>query len=105
MAVARWTVWVEATRSNGATERIEIAALERDFSSPGPDDLGLRLAEAEDLIQQLQLYLSQDQIEQMSAAERACCQCGSRRSLHDYRRRHGPLTYVDYDVARLHHLI
>ena len=84
MAVAKWTVWVEAARSDGSTERIEIAALERDLSSPTPDDLGLRLAEAKDLLLKLQSYLSRDQVRQVSTVERTCS-CGSRRSLHDYR--------------------
>jgi hypothetical protein len=67
MAVARWTVWLEATRPDGTTERVEIAALERDLSSAGlhsylsqdqvqqlgPDELGLRLGEAKDRLQEL----------------------------------------------------
>jgi hypothetical protein len=50
MAVAKWTAWVEAMRPDGTAERIEIAVIERDLSSPGPDDLGLRLTEAKDLL-------------------------------------------------------
>lgn len=42
MSVAKWAVWVEATRPDGPTERMEIATLERDMSSPTPDDLGDR---------------------------------------------------------------
>jgi hypothetical protein len=87
MAVSRWTVWVEAARPDGTTERVEVAGLERDLSSPGLDDLGLRLAEAKDLLRALQSYLCRDQIKQLSTVDRLCCRCGSRRSLHDYRRR------------------
>lgn len=87
MAMAKWTVWVEAARPDGTTERIAIAALERDLSSHDPGDLGLRLAETKELLQTLQTHLLQDQVQQLSAIERPCSSCGSRRSLHDYRRR------------------
>ena len=87
MAVAKWTVWVEAARPDGTTERIEIATLERDLSSHDPGDLGLRLAETKDLLHALQAHLVQNQVQQLSAIERPCSSCGSRRSLHDYRRR------------------
>jgi hypothetical protein len=86
MAGAKWTVLVETTGADGATERIEIAALERDISSPTPDDLGLRLAEAKDLLLKLQSFLARDHMRQVSAADRTC-RCGSRRRLHDYRSR------------------
>jgi hypothetical protein len=44
MAGAMWTVLVETTGADGgATARIEIAAMERDMSSPASDDLGVRL--------------------------------------------------------------
>ncbi len=43
MGVAKWTVWIEASRPDGVTERIEIAAIERDLSSPRPEDLGFGL--------------------------------------------------------------
>jgi hypothetical protein len=46
MAGARWTVVVETKRTDGGTERIEVAVLERNVSSPTPDDLDLRLVEA-----------------------------------------------------------
>ena len=45
MMNAKWAVLVETTRADATTERIEIAALERDVASPTLDDLGLRLAE------------------------------------------------------------
>lgn len=57
MAVAKWTVCLEAGRPDGTTERIEIAAFQRDWSSQDPGDLGLRLAEAKDLLQALQTHL------------------------------------------------
>jgi hypothetical protein len=86
MAAAKWTVVIETTGADGATERIEIAAVERDISSPTPDDLGLRLAEAKDLLLKLQSFLARDHIRQVSAVDRTC-RCGSRRRLHDYRSR------------------
>jgi hypothetical protein len=86
MTRASWTVLVETKRADGTTERIKIAALERDVSSPSPDDLGLRLAEVKDLLLRLQSFLAQDQVWQMSALDRIC-HCGSRRRLHDYRTR------------------
>jgi hypothetical protein len=85
MAVAKWTVCFEAGRPDGTTARIEIAAFQRNLSSQDPGDLGLRLAEAKDLLQALQTHLVQDQVQQLSAIERPCSSCGSRRSLHDYR--------------------
>ena len=87
MAAAKWTVWVEARQPDGSVERVEIGAIERDLSSPGPDDLGLRLAEAKDLLCKLQSHLAQEQVRLVGAAERNCCGCGSKRSLHDYRQR------------------
>jgi hypothetical protein len=86
MTGAKWTILVETTGADGATERIEIAALERDLSSPTPDDIGLRLAEAKDLLLRLQSFLAQDHVRRVSAIDRTC-QCGSRRRLHDYRSR------------------
>lgn len=86
MTRAKWAVLVEATRADGTTERIEIAALERDVSSPTLDDLGLRLAEAKNLLLKLQSFLAQDQVRQVTAVDRTC-HCGSRRRLHDYRSR------------------
>ena len=41
---------VETARADGTTERVEIAALERDLTSPVPDDLDLRLDEARELL-------------------------------------------------------
>jgi hypothetical protein len=86
MTRAKWTVLVETIRADGATERFEIGALERDLASPTADGLGLRLAEAKDLLLKLQSLLAQDQVRQVSAADRTC-RCGSRRGLHDYRSR------------------
>ena len=83
MTEARWTVLVETKRADGGTERIEIASLERNVSSPTPDDLGLRLAEAKELILRLQSFLAQDHMRQVSAVDRTC-RCGSSRRLHDY---------------------
>lgn len=86
MTRASWTVLVETKQADGTTERIEVAALERDVSSPPPNDLGLRLAEAKDLLLRLQSFFAQDQVRQMSAVDQTC-RCGSRRRLHDYRTR------------------
>ena len=86
MTEARWTVLVEAKRADGRTERIEIASLERSVSSPSPDDLGLRLAEAKELLLKLQSFLAQDHVQQVGAVDRTC-RCGSSRRLHDYRTR------------------
>lgn len=52
-----------------------------------PDDLGLRLAEAKDLLQQLQLRMIEGQIEQSATLDRRCCHCGLTRPLHDRRQR------------------
>ncbi len=67
MTRASWTVLVETKQADGTTERIELAALERDVSSPLPNDLGLRLAKAKDLLLRLQSFFVQDQVPQMSA--------------------------------------
>ncbi len=39
MTRAKWTVLVETIRADGATERFEIGALERDLASPTADGL------------------------------------------------------------------
>lgn len=85
MAATRWTVWVEVARPDGTSERHEVGSVRRDLSSPDPADLGLRLAEAKDLLHQLQLRLVQDQVGQASALDRTCAGCGSKRVLHDHR--------------------
>jgi hypothetical protein len=54
-------------RPDGTIERVDIAAFERDLSSHDPGNLGLRLAEAKDLLQALQTHLVQDQVQQLSA--------------------------------------
>jgi len=59
MTRAKWTVFVETIGADGATERFEIAILERDLASPTADGLGLRLAEANDLLLKLQSVLAQ----------------------------------------------
>jgi hypothetical protein len=87
MTGARWTVVVETKRADGGTERIVIAVLERDVSSPTSDDLGLQLAEAKELLLRLQSFLAQDQVRQVSVIDRSCRCCGSQRRLHDYRTR------------------
>lgn len=87
MTVAKWTVWVEVARPDGTSERHEVGSVQRSLSSPDPDDLGLRLAEAKEFLHQLQLRLVQDQVDQASALDRTCAGCGSRRALHDHRRR------------------
>jgi len=86
MTEARWTVLVETKRADGGTECVEIASLARNVSSPTPDDLGLRLAEAKELLLRLQSFLAQDHVRQVSAVDRTC-RCGSSRRLHDYRTR------------------
>ena len=86
MTGVTWRVLVETTAADGTIERIEIAALERDLSSPVPDDLGLRLEEAKELLLKLQSFLVQDQVRQVGAMDRTC-RCGSKRGLHDYRTR------------------
>ena len=86
MTEARWTVLVETSRADGGTERIELASLERNVSSPMPDDLGLRFAEAKELLLRLQSFLAQGYVRQVSAVDRTC-RCGSGRRLHDYRTR------------------
>ncbi len=87
MAATRWTVWIEAARPDGTSERHEVGSVRRDLSSPDPADLGLRLAEAKDLLHKPQLRFVQDQVGQASALDRTCAGCGSRRALHDRRRR------------------
>lgn len=87
MTAAKWTVWLEVTRTDGTTERRQIGAIERDAQTPRPDDLGLRLAESKNLLHGLQARLVKDQIEQATTRDRICRGCGSRRSLHDHRRR------------------
>ena len=68
------------------TKRIEIASLERGVSSPSPDDLGLRPAQARELLLRLQSVLAQDPVRQVSTVDRTR-RCGSSRRLHDYRTR------------------
>ena len=100
MTEARWTVLVETKRTDGGTERIEIASLERDVSSPTPDDLGLRLAEANELPLRLQSLLAQDHVRRVSAVDRTCC-CRSRRRLHDYRTQTGRYRREPADLSEL----
>ena len=57
MTEARWTVVVETRRGDGGTERIEITSFERNISSPTPDDLGLKLTEAKELLLKLQSFV------------------------------------------------
>jgi len=87
MAAARWTVWAEVTRPDGTSERHEVGTIQRSLSPSGPDDLGLRLVEAKDLLRRLQLRLVQDQFDQASALDRTCAGCGLPRFTHDHRRR------------------
>jgi hypothetical protein len=86
MSKVTWKVWVEVQRPDGTSQRHEIGAIERSMS-PGPDDLGIRLAEAKELLSQLQMHVVQDQVEHATALDRTCPGCGSRRSLHDHRPR------------------
>ena len=87
MAVTKWTVWVERRDQMARSNALNSSNSERDLSSHDPGDLGLRLADTKDLLHALQTHLVQDQVKQLSAIGRACSSCGSRRPLHDYRRR------------------
>jgi hypothetical protein len=87
MTVTEWAICVETRQPDGTRERCEIGSIRRDLSAPVPDNLGLRLAEAKDLLQQLQLRMIEGQIEQSTALDRRCCHCGLTRPLHDYRQR------------------
>jgi hypothetical protein len=64
MREATRTVVVETKRGDGGTERIEIGSVGRNSSSPTPDDLGLKLAEAKELLLKLQSFLAQDLVRQ-----------------------------------------
>ena len=86
MTETTWTVVVETKRGDGGTDRIEIGSVGRNISSPMPDDLGLKLAEAKELLLKLQSFLAQDLVRQVSAVDRTR-RCGSARQLHDYRSR------------------
>ena len=66
MAEAKWTVWVEASDQTVDRPSRSPPSI-GDLSSPAPDDLGLRLAEAKDLLLKLQSYLARDQVQQFSA--------------------------------------
>lgn len=87
MALTEWAIYIETRRPDGSRERCEIGAIRRDLSAPVPDDLGLRLAEAKDLLQQLQLRMIDGQIDQSAALDRRCCHCDLTRPLHDRRQR------------------
>lgn len=86
MTVTEWAICIETRRPDGTRERCDIGAVRRDLSAPSPDDLGLRLVEAKDLLQQLQLRMIEGQIEQSAALDRRCWRCGLTRPLHDHRR-------------------
>ncbi len=75
MTAAKWTVWVEVEQPDGMSERHEVGTIQRSLSPSGPDDLGLRLAEAKTLLHRLQLRLVQEQVDQASALDRACAGC------------------------------
>ncbi len=87
MAVTEWAIYIETRRPDGTRERCEIGAIRRDLSAPVPDDLGLRLEEAKNLLQQLQIRMINGQIEQSAALDRRCYHCGLTRPLHDRRQR------------------
>ena len=57
MTARQWTLWVEVTRPDGTSERHAVGSLQRDTTSLGLDGLGLRVAEAQALLQQVQQRL------------------------------------------------
>lgn len=84
----RWVMRLERIDASGRVlETSEIGSIARDGENPTAADFGLRLAEGKAILEQLQLRMTQQQVDAAVAMNRRCAGCGSRRSIHDYQTR------------------
>lgn len=69
-------VWVETRLAGKRLEIQEVAKVEREATGIGPEELGLTLADGKTVLKQVQARIVQIQIETISAAAKACRNCG-----------------------------
>ena len=80
-------VWVETRLAGKRLEIQEVAKVEREATGIGSEELGLTLAEGETVLKQVQARIVQIQIETISAAAKACRNCGRNQRMKDLRTR------------------
>ena len=80
-------VWVETRLGGQRLEIREVAKVEREATGIGPEELGLTLADGKTVLKQVQERIVQIQIEALSAAAKACRNCGRNQRMKDLRKR------------------
>jgi hypothetical protein len=91
-------VWVETRLAGKRLEIQEVAKVEREATGIGPEELGLTLADGKTVLKQVQERIVQIQIEAISAAAKACRNCGRNQRMKDLRRRQLRTVFGAVDV-------
>jgi hypothetical protein len=91
-------VWVETRLAGKRLEIQEVAKVEREETGIGPEELGLTLADGKTVLKQVQARIVQIQIETISAAAKACRNCGRNQRMKDLRRRQLRTVFGAVDV-------
>lgn len=82
-----WSIKLEARPGWGAVETIEVARLERRVVGLMAEEVGLSLAEAKDILAELQRLILQTQMEEYATCGRICPGCPTPRRRRDRRTR------------------
>jgi hypothetical protein len=98
-SVLHMRIWVELTGLDGTVDRREVLTASRDTERMDVSGFGLSLEEGKAVLSGLQAELTQFQVDQTSALDRACLGCGSLRGIHDCRHRS---VHSLFGVCRIH---
>jgi hypothetical protein len=91
-------VWVETRLGGKRLEIPEVAKVEREATGIGPEELGLTLADGKTVLKQVQERIVQIQVEAISAAAKACRNCGRNQRMKDLRSRQLRTIFGTVDV-------
>jgi len=84
----RWIVRLEAIDADGTTRGVsEPVTITRDLHRAESSDFGLKLSEGKAVLERLQAWFTQFQIDQIAKQDRSCADCETPRRMHDYQSR------------------
>lgn len=83
----QFIVRIETRLDDRVLETHEVATIEREACQIGPEELGLALKEAKDLLQQVQARIVKTQVDALSAVASFCVNCQGPQRTKDIRRR------------------
>jgi len=80
-------IWVETRLDDRILERELVSRVERPASGIGPEEIGLTLEEGKAVLQKVQAWIVQTQVDVLGAAHRGCFRCGRNQRVKDLRTR------------------